>query len=42
MNYLESISILLPQSDSHLKLSEGLDDNNPMITIVFKPEDMAG
>jgi hypothetical protein len=28
--------------DSHLKLSEGLDDNNPMITIVFKPEDIAG
>jgi hypothetical protein len=28
--------------DSYLKLSEGLDDNNPMITIVFKPEDIAG
>ena len=29
-------------SDLHLKLSEGHDDNNPMITIVFKPEDIAG
>jgi hypothetical protein len=28
--------------DLHLKLSEGQDDNNPMITIVFKPEDIAG
>lgn len=28
--------------DIHLKLSEGHDDNNPMITIVFKPEDIAG
>ena len=27
--------------DLHLKLSEGQDDNNPMITIVFKPEDIA-
>ena len=26
-------------SDLHLKLSEGHDDNNPMITIVFKPSD---
>jgi hypothetical protein len=23
-------------------LSEGHDDNNPMITIVFKPEDITG
>ena len=28
--------------DLYLKLSEGQDDNNPMITIVFKPEDVAG
>ena len=28
--------------DLYLKLSEGQDDNNPMITIVFKPEDIAG
>jgi hypothetical protein len=29
-------------SDLHLKLSDGHDDNNPMITIVFKAEDIAG
>ena len=29
-------------SDLHLKLSEGHDDNNPMITIVLNPKILLG